>query len=1224
MAQMNTGTLLAAASQHKTEGRYWLERLSGEFDIPFFPDDLSKPRGKKGDVHQFTLLSVSSDFPSYLSDLVWKISKQSDHTLNVLLTAACTMLLYFYSGKTDILVGTPVVRQEQRHDFINCVLVLRIKIAETLTVKEVLAQVKLAITGADHHQNYPFELLRRKLAPAHTTDDFKLFDVAVLLDNTRERAYLESDGSKPGLIFIFHRWENHIQLTLEYDSTRYLQETADRVVRHLLALLQDALTHPDKRIEELDILSHDERVQLLETFNHTGTDVPVGVSLSRIFEDQVEKAPDSLALILAFGESERKVVTYRELNNAARLLADQLKSRGVGPDTIVALLAERSVEMIIGMMGILKAGGAYLPLSKEFPAERTGYMLNDSQVRFLVVQSSLCPSWLSTGIIGHYNWRVTGDLNGALSIVNCQLAMTGKDDFINTAPFDLETQAGHLAYVIYTSGTTGKPKGVLITQANVTRLVRETGYIKITADDRLLQLSNYAFDGSVFDIFGALLNGAVLVMIRDRDVLDLGRLVEVIHQETITLFLITTALFNALVDVGLDGFDSVRQLLFGGERISVEHTRRAIETLGAGRLIHVYGPTETTVFVTYQPVDTVPVNRSTVPIGRPLDDMGIYILDSRMKLVPVGVAGELFIGGQGTARGYLNRPELTAEKFITLDLEGLGKERVGVSENGNEIDRKRIVIYKSGDLGRWLPDGCIEYIGRMDRQVKLRGFRVELGEIENRLKQLPFVKEAVVMSHDRILNNEGVRVECSDYLCAYVVAHPRDEDISTRVKKELEVHLPKFMIPAYVIDLEKLPLTPNGKVDYRALRVPHTGKSSIEKDGTGKNVKDYIAPRDKNEVQLVELWATILGVVPEAIGIDDDFFNLGGQSVKATVLAFQVEKLFNVKLPLLEIFKTSTIRQLAAYITGAKGEMVLPRDESLVLLRKAAVNKGSSNIFFIHDGTGRVDGYLEFCTGIDSRWNCWGLQWLPGMVYHPGPQNVTVPGLAGEYIQSIKNIQAGGPYRLAGWSSGGTIAFEMARQLEEKGDRVDFLALIDSPAPREYDLNEAFRFNLEFEQEWVLRFIPGHEVQVCDEIKKQTSIEQTWEVILRYLETSKVESRDLIQVIPGELAAALFQQGQMTIQQTVDIINSIRSLYRAREYYWPCKQLSTPVYFFLAEHPQGMEQPYDNTMIKQWKKWTRGELTCYLFYGDHYHMLKDVFASSNAQIFNQVLEALFS
>ncbi len=638
-------------------------------------------------------------------------------------------------------------------------------------------------------------------------------------------------------------------------STHLLDDAEmDTLLRYFTTALRLLVETPDAVIDKGDLLSSEEKEELLHHFNRTETAYPREKTIHRLFQEQVELTPDRIAVDAFFN---RSAVTYRELDRRAAILARELIQKGVGPDAIVGLLAERSIDMLIGILGILYSGGAYLPIDPEYPEERMSFMLADSNAHILLTAEE---------------------------------RMTDCTDRLQTCPYDQESAGspGDLAYIIYTSGTTGRPKGTATTHANVTRVVKETNYIDIRPSDNILQLSNYAFDGSVFDIYGALLNGGRLVLIPRDHVPDIPRLAGTIRDSAVSVFFLTTALFNTLVDVALEDLKHVRKILFGGEQVSVVHARRALDFLGKGRILHMYGPTETTVYATFYPIDDIPEGSRTIPIGGPLANTSVFILDNHLSLLPIGVPGEVYIGGEGNARGYLNRPELTAERFIECNA----------------------ALYKTGDLARRLPDGSVEFVGRVDHQVKIRGFRIEPAEVENHLLKHETVKDAVVLAR------EGEHRD--RYLCAYVVSreHGIGEPgaaLAEELKGFLSRRLPDYMVPAHIVLLETFPLNPSGKVDRRTLPAPEPETS-----------EQLILPRGETEIQLRDLWAEILDIPAETIGIDTDFFTCGGHSLKAAVLIARIQKTFNIHVPLAEIFNLPTIRALGEFVRNARPEHAAP------------------------------------------------------------------------------------------------------------------------------------------------------------------------------------------------------------------------------------------------------------------------------------------------------------
>ncbi|UIN44643.1 bacitracin non-ribosomal peptide synthetase BacA [Bacillus licheniformis] len=596
--------------------------------------------------------------------------------------------------------------------------------------------------------------------------------------------------------------------------------------------------------------------ELILHFNNTKTDYPKNKTLHELFEEQAMKTPDHTALV--FGVQR---MTYRELNEKANQTARLLREKGIGRGSIAAIIADRSFEMIIGIIGILKAGGAYLPIDPETPKDRIAFMLSDTKAAVLLTQGK------------------------AADGIDCEADMIhldkGASDGFSKEPLGSVNDSGDTAYIIYTSGSTGTPKGVVTPHYSVIRVVQNTNYIDITEDDVILQLSNYSFDGSVFDIFGALLNGASLVMIEKEALLNINRLGSAINDEKVSVMFITTALFNMIADIHVDCLSNLRKILFGGERASIPHVRKVLDHVGRDKLIHVYGPTESTVYATYYFINEIDDEAETIPIGSPLANTSVLIMDEAGKLLPIGVPGELCIAGDGLSKGYLNREELTAEKFIPHPF--VAGER----------------LYKTGDLAKWLPDGNIEFIGRIDHQVKIRGFRIELGEIESRLEMHEDINETIVTVREDEENRP--------YICAYMTA--KREIPVEELRGFLEEKLPDYMIPAYFVKLDKLPLTKNGKVDRKALPEPDRRMGAES---------EYEAPRNETEEKLAAVWQDVLHV--EKAGIHDHFAQMGGHSLHAMELIAKIKEKMNVEIPLHQLFKLATIKELSTFIEANQQE----------------------------------------------------------------------------------------------------------------------------------------------------------------------------------------------------------------------------------------------------------------------------------------------------------------
>ncbi len=852
---------LYMAGKMQKQENYWLNLFNGEIPQLNMPTDYPRPltQSFSGDRISFTL-----EKESFIK--IKKLMMKTNTTLYMILLATYTILLSKYTGQTDIVVGSPVAGR-QRADlsgiigiFVNT-LAMRNYPEGNKTFKDFILELKENALKAYENQDYQFEELVDKLKITRELNRNPLFDVMFTLEN-KNNSYINTSNltfgeynvrnniSKFDITLFAFEGNEEIDFTIEYSSKLFKKGTIERLVKYFKNIVEEIVRDNNIKLSEIDMLTETERQELLVKFNDTKVDYPKNKTIPELFQQQVDKTPNNIAI--SFNKVD---VTYKELNEKSNQLAHTLSKKGVKADTVVALMTESSIEMIVGIMGILKAGGAYLPIDPEYPEERIKYMLEDSCTTILLTQS-----WLMDRINFEGHQVLLDDI---------EVYDNNKSNLDNIVK---ETD---LAYIIYTSGSTGKPKGNLTMHYNVVRLLKNCNYIEITQQDNILQLSNYAFDGSVFDIFSALLNGAKLTLINKEIAAEVDLLAKVIKDKKITVFFVTTALFNVLVDMKIDCLKSIRKILFGGERVSIYHARKALECLGANKIIHVYGPTESTVYATYYNVNTIDEKLGTVPIGSPLSNTKVYIVDHYYKPQPIGVVGELCIGGDGVARGYLNRQELTLEKFV---------------DNPFELGEK---MYKTGDLAKWLPDGNIEFVGRIDNQVKLRGFRIELGEVENKLLNNEFITEVIVLSKE---NKDG-----GSSLWAYLVA--QKELTVSELRAYLSDELPDYMIPSYFIQLKKLPLTPNGKVDQKAL----LAMENILSTGVL-----YEAPTDIIQQQLVVMWKELLDL--HDVSINDNFFNIGGHSLKAVVLMSRINKIFNVEITLSHIFKYPTIKGISTVI----------------------------------------------------------------------------------------------------------------------------------------------------------------------------------------------------------------------------------------------------------------------------------------------------------------------
>ncbi|MHC5762850.1 non-ribosomal peptide synthetase [Nostoc sp.] len=870
----------------QTQLTYWREQLKG-ISILHLPTDKPRPA-----IQSYQGATQFLELPLKLIDALEKLSQQEGVTLFMTLVAAFQTLLYRYTHQEDIALGSPIANRNRSEIegiigfFVNS-LVLRSNLSENPTFRQLLGRVREVTLGAYSHQDLPFEKLVEELHPERNLSHHPLFQVVFGFQNAPMSA-LELPGLVPSFMNIdlkktrfdleLHLWKcsedfrslwggnweysEGLRGVMVYNTDLFDKATISRMVEHFKTLLSAIVVNPEERIANLPLLSEAELHQVLVEWNNTQADYPQDKCIHQLFEEKVQQYPDSIAVNFA-----NKQLTYQELNTYSNKLAHHLQKIGVCSEVLVGICISQSIEMIVGLLGILKAGGAYLPLDPSYPEERLNFMLEDTQVSVLLTQENL---------LKHFE----GFSKPIISIDKDWAIITQEKQ--DNPESDLNSD--NLAYIIYTSGSTGKPKGVAVPHKSVNRLVCNTNYIKFSPSDQIAQASNTSFDATTFEIWGALLNGAQLVGISKDVIISPHELALQLREKGINVLFLTTALFQQIVRDVPQAFATLKYLLFGGETVDARWIKKILQSGAPKHLIHVYGPTENTTFSSYYCVEELP-SATSLPIGIPITNTQIYILDAHLQPLPIGVTGELYMGGEGLAREYLNRTELTAKNFITHSFSKKLKAR----------------LYKTGDLARYLPDGNIEFLGRIDNQVKIRGFRIELSEIEAVLSQHPAVRETVVIAVQDVPDDK--------YLVAYIV--PNQEQIAMQdvqsfvslLRQFLKEKLPEYMMPKAYVILESLPLTPNGKVDRRALPTPDT---------ISFNNQDYVAPRSQVEKLLAQIWAKVLG--KEQVGIHDNFFELGGHSLLATQLISRIRDTFQIDVPVRNLFAAPTVEQLTKYI----------------------------------------------------------------------------------------------------------------------------------------------------------------------------------------------------------------------------------------------------------------------------------------------------------------------
>jgi amino acid adenylation domain-containing protein/non-ribosomal peptide synthase protein (TIGR01720 family) len=864
----NLDYLAAAAEQNPAGKEYWLNKIAGELSKSYFPYDTYK----KG-VSKHSVAEVEFALPKGLNLKLRTLSSGSDDALHMILLTGLVLMLHKYTGNRDIIVGMPIYKEGEdegpgQRDFINTALPIRSEVIESLTFKELLLQVRENVIEADKNSNYPIEILSQQLnMPFNEEESCPLFDIALLLDNIQDKQHV--DYLNLDIIFVFSRTAGSIAGFLEFNSALYEKDTIERIIKYYTYLLHEALANVDMKLPDIDILSADDRKQLLFDFNSTGANYPKDKTIRQLFEEQVERLPDNVAVVQG-----NTLLTYAELNLRANRTAYTLRSKGMAPGAPAAIMTGRSIEMISGILGVLKAGGNYLPINPDAPVERIKYMLRDCR----------CSAALSDN---KSISKIKSEIKFAGVIINIE-AKT----FYLSKPDDLSERDSKVrrnnniavdpAYIIYTSGTTGKPKGVIIEHKNVVRLmVNDKFFFDFDNRDVWTMFHSYNFDFSVWEMYGALLYGGKLVVISKMEARDPLRYLQVLKKEQVTILNQTPSAFYNLVEEELKYRKrelNLRYVIFGGEALKPVKLKKWQERYPRTRLINMFGITETTVHVTYKEITAVEIASNISNIGKPIPTLSAYIMDANLNVLPVGAAGELCVAGDGVGRGYLNRPELTLEKFV---------------DNPYKPGER---LYRSGDLGKLLKNGDMEYSGRIDHQVKIRGFRIELAEIEYMLLKHKMIKEAIVLLKE---SETGMKD-----LYAYVVRDNnkgREEELgSPGLREYLAKVLPGYMVPAYFILLNRLPLTPNGKIDRKAL---------IESSGFGLGSGvEYTAPRNDIEKKLVEVWQQVLG--RDKIGIDDDFFAVGGDSIKTIQIVSRMTKV-GYRIDMKDIFRRPRISELS-------------------------------------------------------------------------------------------------------------------------------------------------------------------------------------------------------------------------------------------------------------------------------------------------------------------------
>jgi amino acid adenylation domain-containing protein len=1016
----------------RQQEEYWLNELVGEIPVLELPMDYPRP-----EIQSFEGASRIFKVNEKETAALKAMAAKAGGTLYIIFLAVFNILLSKLSGQEEIIIGTPIVGRKHADlekiigMFVNT-LALRNYPNGEQTFREFLGDVKERTLKALENQEYPFEELVNKLSVKRDMGRNPLFDVMFVLENVNTASAGQNEETGIENSQLFHQdspgeYENTLQtaqfdltlnleergrglsFTFEYCMKLFKKETIQRFINYFKKIVSTLVNKPGIRLCEIEVISEEEKKQILDDFNKTEAAYPVEKTIHQLFEEQVELTPDHVALIGKNPKSEirnpknkahsgqfvnafdRIQLSYRLLNEESNRLAYTLLEKGVGPDNAVGIMVERSVEMIIGILGILKSGGAYLPIDPEYPEERIQYMLKESNAQVLLVDDTSCASWLSLASKTLLSLSEGHHLNFSAS----QLP---------SFPASLPAS---LAYIIYTSGSTGKPKGVIVEHGSVVNLLfaLHRRYPLGERDTYLLKTS-YLFDVSVTELFGWYLEGGRLAILEPGGEKDPGAILDMISREGVTHINFVPSMFHAFVEILESGeilnLAGLKYIFLAGEALLPAAVNRFRNLNTSIAVENIYGPTEAAVYSSWYSLSAWD-GKGPISIGKPLPNVTLYILDMWNSLQPIGLVGELYIGGIGLARGYLNRPELTAEKFV--------------DHSPHKSYRSySSYIYHTGDLARWLQDGNIEFLGRIDHQVKIRGYRVELGEIENQLLTHHEVKEVSVLLREKEKGDK--------YICAYIIA---DHSILfSELREYMLKRLPEYMVPAYFIFLDRIPLTATGKIDRNALPGPEAG---VAPEG-------YLPPRDEIEEKLTIIWADVLGIEKEKIGVGQNFFELGGNSLSLVTMASKIYKEFGREVPITQIYHKPVISKISKLMLTKNFE-----EDPVVLLNKANPKK----IFCFPPQIGYGIFYLPLARIFDD-YSFYALSFI---------EDLEPETRLKKYADMIAELQPVGPYVFYGYSSAGGMTFQVAKALENRGGEVSDIIFFDcffieNITPREF------------------------------------------------------------------------------------------------------------------------------------------------------------------------------
>jgi amino acid adenylation domain-containing protein len=978
--------------------QFWLDQVADPPAPLDLPADSSRPL-----TFSFQGDRIMRAITGPLFGSIKEAASRDGGSLFEFLFTAISVLLHRLSGQEDILIGVPFESEVRCRPggahliaYTSNVLPLRSRVTSNPTFSDHLLSVRNRVRTCSEHREYFMRRLMNKLQKVYDPSRMPVFSVFLTSMNLDLRgpvwrknglnASIVTDGypyNAPGgtttndLVFNLAYHKDRLEIHCDYLTSVFSRQTVERWLSHLQVLLEGAVNNPQVGLWEIPLLSPSEAQTIVHDWNRTIRPFPKEKSIDALFTERAAEKPDAIAIV----HNERSI-TYRELDCQATRLSRYLVRSGLKPGSYVGICLDRSIELVVAKLAALKAGASYIPINSTYPLKRKRAMLESAAMLLTSSRAMIAP-----------------DESGLLTVNLDDGSYQDETD----EPLPSINTGESVVAVLYTSGSSGQPKGVKIPHRAVSALVLNSDYMTLVESDAMAFRANIGFDVALFEIWGALLNGCRVVIVDQEVQLSPLRFVREIHRQKVSRLWITTSLFHLLACEAPYGFKGLRQVFIGGEPLEANSVSKVLEHGAPEAMLNVYGPTETTAFSTTYLIRNRSCPTKIVPLGKPIANTQVYILDRFLAPVPIGVVGEVYIGGAGVAHGYIDAPALTAERFL---------------RNLFSPDPSAL-FYKTGDLAKWLPDGNVQFVGRSDFQVKIRGFRVELGEIESQLKAHSSVDDCVVALHDR-----GRDIDHE------IVAYVTGKGIqSTILRDYLSEKLPDYMVPQVFVHLESLPVNVNGKIDRKTLPEP------VRESRTNTKV----APRDGLESRLVNLWQKVLKV-PD-VGITDNFFNLGGDSLRAVEIFLRIEESFGKSLPLSILFTAPTIEKLAVAIRrdplrGAGARLI-------------AINPGGSELpfFAVHGGLGEVLVYRDLSTALGKNRPFYGIR--SSGLSEGKTELTTIQALADCYIDEIRGVQEHGPYLIGGYSFGGIVAFEMACRLKARGVDVPLVVLFDSPNPSE-------------------------------------------------------------------------------------------------------------------------------------------------------------------------------